>query len=47
MEYPLKSIYVKTNPGHNATAYGLIENVTYEGIKINTPLTWNIYIGPQ
>lgn len=38
---------MKTNPGHHLTADGEIHDVTYENIKINQPLTWNIYIGPQ
>ena len=42
--YPLKAIYVKTNPGQGK---GIIENILYEDIKIKDPVWWNIYIGPQ
>lgn len=43
-EYPLKAIYVKTNPG---TGTGEIKDILYENIKIHFPVWWNIYIGPQ
>jgi hypothetical protein len=43
-EYPLKAIYVKTNPG---TGSGEIRDILYEDIKIHFPVWWNIYIGPQ
>lgn len=43
-EYPLKAIYVKTNPGHGT---GEIKDILYENIKIHFPVWWNIYIGPQ
>eukprot|EP00128_Syssomonas_multiformis_P004328 Colp12_sorted_trinity150504_noHs@1101 len=42
---PFKAIYVKTNPGENG--YGNIEHILYEDIKINNPIWWAIYIGPQ
>jgi len=42
--YPIKSIYVKTNPGSGT---GEIQNILYENITINFPIWWNIYIGPQ
>ena len=42
--YPLKAIYIKTNPG---IGKGIIENILYEDIKIKDPVWWNIYIGPQ
>ena len=42
-EYPMKAIYVKTNPGHGS---GEIMNILYENIKIHFPIWWNIYIGP-
>jgi hypothetical protein len=45
MYYPIKAIYVKTNPGENG--YGIISNITYENFKIYKPLWWGIYIGPQ
>lgn len=41
---PIKSVYVKTNPGDNG--YGVIENILYENMKIIEPIWWNIYIGP-
>ena len=43
-EYPLKALYIKTNPGDSG--YGLIENILYENIKIHFPVWWNIYFGP-
>lgn len=42
---PLKSIYVKSNPGE--VGYGIIENLLYENFTIIAPVWWNIYIGPQ
>lgn len=42
--YPLKAIYIKTNPGSGT---GEIRNVLYENITIDTPIWWGIYIGPQ
>ena len=44
-EYPLKAIYVKTNPGSHGD--GEIRDILYEDIKIHFPVWWNIYIGPQ
>jgi polygalacturonase len=41
---PIKSIYVKTNPGDHGS--GIIENILYENIEIIMPIWWNIYIGP-
>jgi len=43
-KYPLKAIYIKTNPG---TGTGEIRNVLYENITMDTPIWWGIYIGPQ
>lgn len=43
-EYPIKSVYVKTNPGSGT---GEIKDILYENIKIYFPVWWNIYIGPQ
>lgn len=43
--FPLKAIYVKSNPGH--VGDGIIENILYENIWIFEPVWWNIYIGPQ
>lgn len=42
-EYPLKAVYVKTNPGDGT---GEIKDILYENIKIHFPVWWNIYIGP-
>jgi polygalacturonase len=42
---PIKSIYMKTNPGE--VGGGIIENILYENFTITAPLWWNIYIGPQ
>mmetsp|Transcript_15723 Transcript_15723/g.26505 ORF Transcript_15723/g.26505 Transcript_15723/m.26505 type:complete len:420 (-) Transcript_15723:68-1327(-) len=44
-EYPMKAIYVKTNPGNSGN--GEIMDILYEDIKIHFPVWWNIYIGPQ
>ena len=44
-QYPLKSIYMKSNPGNVGS--GEITNVTYENMTMHNPLYWNIYIGPQ
>jgi hypothetical protein len=43
--YPIKAVYVKTNPGYKGT--GEIKNIRYENMNIDTPLWWPIYIGPQ
>jgi len=47
-EYPLKAIYVKTNPVHSGVTNesGEITDILYEDIKIHFPIWWNIYIGP-
>ena len=42
---PFKAIYIKTNPGDSGS--GIIENVLYEDIYIDTPIWWGTYIGPQ
>ena len=44
MKYPIKAIYVKTNPG--TIGYGIISNITFENFDIHKPLWWGIYIGP-
>lgn len=41
---PIKSIYIKTNPGTNGD--GSISNILYEDFVIHEPIWWNIYIGP-
>jgi len=48
-DYPLKAIYIKSNPGHgpDVVESAEITNILYENIKINFPVWWNIYIGPQ
>jgi polygalacturonase len=48
--YPFKAIYIKTNPIHekfHGNESGEIANIVYENIKINYPIWWGIYIGPQ
>lgn len=45
MEYPIKAIYIKSNPGD--TGSGLIQNITYENIFIYRALWWALWIGPQ
>lgn len=45
MEYPIKAIYIKSNPGNSGT--GLVQNITYENIFIYRALWWAIWIGPQ
>lgn len=42
---PIKSIYIKTNPGSSGT--GIIRNIFYKNIYIHKPIWFNIYIGPQ
>ena len=42
--FPLKAIYIKTNPGDSGD--GIIENILYENFTINDPVWWTIYIGP-
>jgi len=44
-EYPLKAIYIKTNPGSVGT--GEIRDIKYDNITIHFPVWWNVYIGPQ
>jgi hypothetical protein len=43
-EKPLKGIYIKTNPG---SGIGMVKNITYQDITMDTPIWWAIYIGPQ
>lgn len=43
-DYPMKAIYVKTNPGDGT---GEIKDIFYENIKIYFPIWFGIYIGPQ
>ena len=42
---PMKAIYIKTNPGDDG--YGIVRNITFEDIKMHTPVWFGIYIGPQ
>jgi polygalacturonase len=44
-DYPVKAIYVKTNPGYSGS--GEIRDIFYENININFPIWFGIYIGPQ
>ena len=44
-DYPLKAVYIKTNPGVNGT--GEISNIVYENLTMRRPIWWAIYIGPQ
>lgn len=41
----MSGIYIKSNPGTNGT--GIIENIVYRDIYMDTPLWWPIWIGPQ
>ena len=44
-QYPLKAIYVKTNPGNKG--YGIISDITYDRVNMYNPVWWGVYIGPQ
>jgi len=44
-EYPMKAIYIKTNPGTSGT--GEVRDVIFENIKIHNSIWYAIYIGPQ
>ena len=44
-DWPLKAIYIKSNPGTEGT--GIFSNILYEHIQINDALFWAIWIGPQ
>jgi len=44
-EYPMKAIYIKTNPGTEGS--GEIRDVSFENIKIHNSIWYAIYIGPQ
>eukprot|EP00730_Choanoeca_flexa_P005330 TRINITY_DN11927_c0_g3_i10.p1 TRINITY_DN11927_c0_g3~~TRINITY_DN11927_c0_g3_i10.p1 ORF type:complete len:327 (+),score=57.78 TRINITY_DN11927_c0_g3_i10:422-1402(+) len=44
-EHPIKGIYIKSNPGDEGG--GLIRNISYTNIFMQSPLWWAIYIGPQ
>jgi len=45
MDYPIKGIYIKPNPGHSGD--GIIENILYENVHMKTPIWWALWIGPQ
>lgn len=45
LHYPIKSIYVKTNPGNKGN--GIISDIYYKHFIIHSPTWYNIYIGPQ
>jgi polygalacturonase len=42
---PLKALYIKSNPGNNGV--GIVEDITYENIRIHAALWWTIWVGPQ
>jgi len=42
-KHPYKAVYVKSNPGTHGD--GIIENILYDGLKVEYPLWWGIYIG--
>ncbi len=44
-EYPIKALYIKSNPGTVGT--GLIDSITYRDITANNALWYPIWIGPQ
>ena len=45
MYYPLKALYIKSNPGDDGT--GIIKDIVYDNIYINGSLWWTIWVGPQ
>ena len=47
-EYPLKAIYIKSNPGDDDVPEetGEISNILYENIKMHFPVWFAVYIGP-
>jgi len=45
MDYPLKGIYLKNNPGKKGD--GIVQNIRYENLTMNYPVWWAIYVGPQ
>jgi polygalacturonase len=45
MYRPFKGIYIKSNPGNDGV--GIIEDITYDNIRIEQALWWTIWIGPQ
>ena len=53
-QFPLKAIYIKTNPCDRsltpeecALTTGEIRDILYERISAVMPIWWGIYIGPQ
>lgn len=44
-EHPLKTIYIKSNPG--TAGSGIVDAITYRNITANHPLWYPIWIGPQ
>lgn len=42
---PFKAIYVKSNPGNDGS--GIINNITYQNIRVDASLWYPIFIGPQ
>ena len=45
MYYPLKALYIKSNPGDDGI--GIIQNIVYDNIYINGSLWWTVWVGPQ
>jgi polygalacturonase len=47
-EYPLKAIYIKSNPGNDdqPDETGEIRDILYENIKMHFPVWFAMYIGP-
>ena len=44
-DYPIKALYVKSNPGTVGT--GIIDGITYRDINASNSLWYPIWIGPQ
>lgn len=49
--HPIKSVYVKSNPGNTTSMIpgsgGLVEKIVYQNLTMHNAIWWNIYIGPQ
>ncbi len=45
MNYPLKALYLKSNPGDSGM--GLIQNIKYENMFIDRSVWWTLWMGPQ
>jgi hypothetical protein len=44
-DHPFKAIYIKTNPGDRGD--GEVTDILYQDIRMDRPLWWAVYIGPQ